>query len=220
MDLFEALKQRHSVREFTGEPLGEEVKAELEEYISALNAESGLNMQLVVNEPKAFGTLKAKIPHYGFFRNAVNYVALTGIKSADSYEKIGYYGEHIVLKAQQMGLRTCWAAGSYKRVDGVCELREGEKILSVIAIGYGAADGKPHRSKDVSRVVEVDGEAPEWFYDGVRAALLAPTAINQQRFVFAYKDGAVTARALSGPFSDIDLGIVKYHFEIGSRRKL
>ena len=51
----------------------------------------------------------------------------------------------------------------------------------------------------------------------MEAALLAPTAMNQQRFIFDLKDGnRVDAYALSGPYSAIDLGIVKYHFEIAA----
>ncbi|MBR4256518.1 MAG: nitroreductase, partial [Clostridia bacterium] len=60
------------------------------------------------------------------------------------------------------------------------------------------------------------GDAPEWFMRGMEAAALAPTAINQQRFIINYENGKVSAKALLGPCSKTDLGIVKYHFELGA----
>ncbi|MBO7549126.1 MAG: nitroreductase, partial [Clostridia bacterium] len=60
MDLLEAARERHSVRDYLAKPLGDEIIAELKSYIAGLNAQSGLNMQLAINEPKAFGSLKAR----------------------------------------------------------------------------------------------------------------------------------------------------------------
>ena len=59
---------------------------------------------------------------------------------------------------------------------------------------------------------------PDWFRAGVEAAMTAPTAINQQKFMLTLmRDGAtVKAAAGLGPYAKMDLGIVKYHFEIGA----
>ena len=58
---------------------------------------------------------------------------------------------------------------------------------------------------------------PEWFKNAMTAALNAPTAVNQQKFLFTLKDNdTVEAKAFLGPCSKIDLGIVKCHFEIGA----
>ena len=57
---------------------------------------------------------------------------------------------------------------------------------------------------------------PVWFTNGVNAALLAPTALNQQKFKFTLLDGnKVHASASLGYFTKVDLGIVKLHFELG-----
>ncbi len=221
MDLLEAARQRHSVRDYKDIPLGDSVVAELNAYIEELNAQSGLKMQLAVNEPKAFGSVKAHImPHYGRFRNAVNYVALIGEKNDAVVEKCGYYGEHIVLRAQQMGLNTCWIGGSYKKVPSEFSLGKNDRIIAVILIGYGATPGRAHRSKSVADVLRASCEVTEWVMRGAECALLAPTAINQQRFIIEYDGENVAIRARRGLFSTLDLGIVKYHFEIGSGRKL
>ena len=62
----------------------------------------------------------------------------------------------------------------------------------------------------------VQGPAPDWFLRGVDAALLAPTAMNQQKFMFRLENGRVSARAGLGFYSKVDLGIAKYHFELGA----
>ena len=46
-----------------------------------------------------------------------------------------------------------------------------------------------------------------------REEISAPTAVNQQKFLFELKNGKVTAKNLGGFYSKIDLGIVKYYFE-------
>ena len=64
------------------------------------------------------------------------------------------------------------------------------------------------------------GEAPEWFRYGVHLALLAPTAINQQKFeIRLNEDGPVDFTDKKGPFSKVDLGIIRYHFNVGAAKK-
>ena len=66
----------------------------------------------------------------------------------------------------------------------------------------------------------VSPDAPEWFKQGVEMALLAPTAVNQQKFRFELDGNTVMARAgLIGTCLKIDLGIVKCHFELGAGKE-
>ncbi|HIX63769.1 MAG TPA: nitroreductase [Candidatus Mediterraneibacter colneyensis] len=213
MDLKEAMKERHSVRQYEDRPLSEEIVAELEQEISACNKESGLHIQLVKNEPKAFDGFMA---HYGKFRGVRNYIAMIGKKDAGLDEKCGYYGERLVLKAQQIGLNTCWVAMTYSKIKTAFTIDNGEKLCIVISLGHGTSQGVPHKSKAVTDVTKTDGILPGWFKAGAEAALLAPTAMNQQKFLFTLKDGKVAAKAGFGFYTKIDLGIAKYHFEIGA----
>ncbi len=213
MDLKEAMKERHSVRRYEDRPLSEEIVAELEQEISACNKESGLHIQLVKNEPKAFDGFMA---HYGKFSGVRNYIAMIGKKDAGLDEKCGYYGERLVLKAQQLGLNTCWAAMTYSKIKTAFTIDNGEKLCIVISLGYGTSQGVSHKSKSVSDVTKTDGILPGWFKAGAEAALLAPTAMNQQKFLFTLKDGKVAAKDGFGFYTKIDLGIAKYHFEIGA----
>ena len=216
MELFEAMKSRHSVRQYKDIPLGEgEIRA-LRDEIDACNGESGLHIQLVCDEPKAFDCFAA---HYGKFSGVKNYIALVGKKSAQLDELCGYYGERLVLTAQRLGLNTCWVAMSYKKISGAFEVGKGEKLTVVIALGYGENQGTAHKSKSPDRVSNAGPDSPEWFRRGVEAALLAPTAMNQQNFNLICSDGGVTASAGRGFYTKLDLGIVKYHFEAGAGKE-
>lgn len=213
MELLEAIKDRHSVRSYTEKTIDGNVKMELLSFIEQGNKESGLHMQLVLNEPKAFDGFMA---HYGKFSGVRNYIAMIGKKEALLEEKCGYYGEKIVLKAQQLGLNTCWVAMTYSKVKSAFQINAGEKLCLVIAIGYGETQGTGHKIKQLEAVMKAEKPIPEWFEKGVQSALLAPTAMNQQKFIFTLNGNTVTAKAGTGFYTKIDLGIAKYHFEAGA----
>ena len=220
MTIQEAIEARHSVRAYKDLPLSEEIVRLLEDEIVKLNNEGQLHIQLICNEPKAFKGTMAK---YGKFRNANNYIVMAGKKAEDLDERIGYYGEHLVLLAQTLGLNTCWVGLSYSKVPGTYVLEEGEKIACYIAIGYGETQGVGHKIKTVEQVSNASDITPSWFKKGVEAALLAPTAVNQQKFSFEYvgmSNNCHQVRAKKGfsmiGYTQMDLGIAKYHFEIGA----
>lgn len=216
MDLTEAIKNRHSVRQYEERAVEKEILNALQTEIEACNKEGNLHIQLVTNEPKAFDSFMA---HYGKFSGVTNYIALIGKKGDRLDELCGYYGERLVLKAQQLGLNTCWVAMSYKKVNGAFQINKGEKLTVVIALGYGKTQGVQHKSKPAEAVSNLNSNSPEWFKSGVESALLAPTAMNQQKFTLNLDNGKVTAKAGTGFYTKIDLGIVKYHFEIGAGKE-
>lgn len=213
MNLMEAMEARHSVRQYENRALTEEAIAALQAEIDLCNRESGLHIQLVTNEPKAFDSFMA---HYGKFSGVTSYIAMIGKKDSDLDEKCGYFGERLVLKAQQLGLNTCWVAMTYSKIKTAFVIEKGEKLCIVIALGYGKTQGVPHKSKAIADVVTAGSEMPTWFKNGVSAALLAPTAMNQQKFRFTQESGKVSVKAGIGFYTKIDIGIVRYHFEIGA----
>lgn len=216
MDLAEVIKNRHSVRSYEEREIESDVKNELLAFINQCNEESGLNMQLVLDEPKAFS---GRMAHYGNFSGVRNYIALIGKKGSDLEEKCGYYGEKVVLKAQQLGLNTCWVAMTYSKIKTAYQVDKGEKLCVVIAVGYGKTQGTAHKVKSVEDVIKTDSALPDWFKRGVEYALLAPTAMNQQKFIFLLNSNKVSARAGMAFYSKVDLGIAKCHFEIGAGRE-
>lgn len=216
MELIEAMKQRHSVRQYTDKKIEANILTQLQTEIDACNKEGGLHIQLVTDEPKAFDSFMA---HYGKFSGVTNYIALVGKKSDKLDELCGYYGERLVLMAQQLGLNSCWVAMTYKKIPNAFQIDKGEKLTMVISLGYGRTQGFNHKIKTAEQVSNISAETPEWFKAGVNAALLAPTAMNQQKFQLTYADGKVMAKAGLGFYTKVDLGIVKYHFEVASGRK-
>ncbi|MGN1249383.1 MAG: nitroreductase family protein [Candidatus Spyradocola sp.] len=217
MTELEAMRARHSVRQYQDRPLEAAQATALRQEIEACNALSGLHIQLVTDEPKAFGGLMA---HYGKFSGVRSYIALVGKKGPGLDEACGYWGEKLVLAAQMLGLNTCWVALTYKKVTGAFQVAPGEKLALVIALGHGATQGVPHKSKPAQAVSDLAPDSPDWYRAGVEAALLAPTAMNQQKFTIARGGETATIKAGRGAYAKVDLGIVKYHFELGSGRKV
>ena len=215
MTLLEAIQARHSVRKYKDEAIPEEVLAVLRNKVWEINREAGLHVQLVTGEPKAFSGLIC----YGTFSSVTNYFVMAGKKGEDLDEKIGY---------QTHGLNTCWAGVSYSKIPGTYELEDGEKIGCYIALGYGQTQGSGHKVKDVREISNASDLTPKWFKKGVDSALLAPTAVNQQKFYLEYvgfKDFSKLPKVAAKPvfsiigYSKMDLGIIKYHFELGAGKE-
>ncbi len=223
MTLLEAIQARHSVRAYTGQPLTDADAQALQEKIDEVNRVGRLHIQLIRNEPKAF---LGPFARYGKFRNVTDYLVMVGVKADDLDERIGYYGEQLVLLAQTLGMNTCWVGLSYTKIPNTYVLNDGEVIQAYISIGYGETQGVSHKIKRIEQVSNVSGSTPDWFRRGVEAALLAPTAINQQKFSFDYLgmiDGHHRVLAKKGfslvGYTHMDLGIAKYHFEIAAGKE-
>lgn len=214
MDILEAVAKRHSVRAYTDKKIEGEVLNELLQEIDLCNKESGLNLQLITNHPDTF---TGKMAERGGFKGVNNYIALVGKKSKELSEKCGYYGERVVLKAQMLGLNTCWVYATYNRRKTKCNINKGEKLVCVISIGYGENQGKPHKNTLIDFLFRLRGDMPSWFMEGMQCAMLAPTAMNKQNFCFTLLDNnKIKAEKRSRLCGDLNLGIAKYHFEIGA----
>ena len=215
MEVMEIIRSRHSVRQYLDKEIPQEIRRQLDDYAAALNRESGLNMQILYDEPECFSS---RMAHYGNFENANNYIAMVGRKNDGLEECCGFYGEKLVLKAQELGLNTCWVALTHGKSKATVGADEKEVII--ISLGYGKAQGTAHKGKAAADISNIKPDSPEWFRQGVEAALLAPTAINQQKFRFELEGNRVKAKAgLIGTCLKIDLGIVKCHFELGAGKE-
>ena len=217
MTELEAIRARHSVRQYLDKPLSPDELAALWAETDACNQAGGLHIQLVANEPRAFDGAMAR---YGRFSGVTNYFALVGRAGPELQEKCGYWGERLVRFAQAMGLNTCWVALTFNKVRSAYVLGEGEKLAAVISLGYGATQGTAHKSKRMDEVARAEGAMPDWFRAGMEAVLLAPTAVNQQKFLFTLlEDGRVSAQPGHAFYAKMDLGIAKYHFEVGAGKE-
>lgn len=220
MELIDALRQRRSVRRYEVRNIEAEKLEALQALVREINAKAALHFQLVTEEPEAFTSM---LSHYGRFRDVRNYFALVGRKASNLEERIGYYGQQLVLRAEQIGLNTCWVALTYSKKKAQVDIAPDERCVCLVSLGYGAEKPVRHKSKIFPQVIKVPKgiEVPEWFRQGVDAALYAPTAINQQKFKLALgKDGkSVSARHGIGFYSRVDLGIVRLNFETGAGKE-
>ena len=217
MTILEAIEARHSVRAYQDRPIDPETRRQLDSFAEKCNQESGLHIFIRYDDPDGFDS---RMAHYGHFRNVKNYIVLAGKKDDDFDYLCGYYGEKIVLFAQMQGLNTCWAALTFNKRKVRELIPDGETLCMVIALGYGETQGTSRKSKNAQEVSETVTDQP-WFEQGIAAALKAPTAVNQQKFQFGLKDGEPFVRVKGlGTCTKVDLGIVAFHFEAASGRKV
>lgn len=217
MTLKEAIVARHSVRQYQEKAIEAEIIKRLNEEIALCNQEGGLHIQLVLDEPHAFTGGMVK---YGNFKGVRNYLAMVAPKGAD--EKVGYYGERLVLLAQTLGLNSCWVGMSVGKQPDRYTIADGEKLHCVIALGYGANQGVQHPLRPMEKFIKASIPLPDWFRRGMEAAMLAPTAVHQQKFELELLDDhtlAARARFSLVGWAKLDLGIVKYNFEVAAGKE-
>ena len=148
MSEIDAIKTRHSVRNYTDRKIEEDKVEALTALINECNVEGNLHLQFIADAGETFNRLLNKVMGLS---SAPSLIACVGPEDDTVQERIGYYGERIVLAAQEMGLNTCWA-GTFNKANVNAEVASGEKLYIVIAIGYGANQGKQHKSKSPSEV--------------------------------------------------------------------
>lgn len=212
MNILNVMENRHSVRRYTDKVIEPEKRDVLNQLVSEINEANHLHIQIFYDEPTCFDGM---IAHYGNFIGVRNYICLVGPKGRANDEVLGYFGEKVVLKATELGLNTCWVALNHGKSKAV--IQRGEKQICLIALGYGEYQGGPHRTKTIAEVSNATENSPKWFVEGVKASLLAPTAVNQQKyFITLAEDGTVQFKAAPGIYTRLDLGIAKYHFDVVS----
>lgn len=215
MTIQEAIRQRHMVRKYLDKPIPEELAAGLRERLEMNNRVSGLHLTLVTGSADGLGAVAKLIS-----KHVNNYIILAGPDTPDLDEALGYWGADAMLFAQTLGLNSWWIGGMFNAKGAADHLTEtGLRVNGVLAVGYGASQGIPHKSKTASDISSYNGSAPRWFQEGAAALLLAPTALNRQAYRLRGEGNKVTLTCDSGHFAGIDLGIGKYHFEAGAGKE-
>ena len=228
MNIIEAIEKRISCRAFEPTPIEQDKFDALAAEIEAIDAESGFNFQLY--GPRDHGTAIDMSPKM-FASNPPCYAALVGPAGAIPEEKLGYYGERLVLFAAQLGLSTCWVASTYDKSTTRVELAPDEMLHDVVPIGYAPAK-MPLKQRTIRTGLRARGkkpaalwkstrpldQEPEWIRACIDAVEKAPSAINEQPVVFELEepDGLIRAqlpRVKTG-MEYTDLGIAKLHFQV------
>lgn len=223
-DYLAAIEKRQSRRTYSPEPIDERAERQLKQRIGQYNREGRLSVSWMDDGGAAFTAMKS----YGIFTNIRSVIVLKGPRSTpDLRERLGYYGELLVLEATAMGLGSCWIAGTFDRNSELFRLDEEEELVSLISVGniQGAMSFKErlvyrtvgHRRKPLESFYSADSPVPPWFLSGIRAVAKAPSAVNSQRVRFRYSQEKVTASIPGNRETDpIDLGIAKLHFALAA----
>ncbi|MGE4549195.1 MAG: nitroreductase family protein [Intestinibacillus sp.] len=223
MTVEQVIARRISRRSYLPTPLTEEQKTILCARIVQFSRAGGVRIELVENGARAFIRFGRS---YGLFSGVQSFFAMIG-REDDPHagEKLGYFGELLVLEACGLGLGTCWVGGTFDPDGCPCVLAPGEKLFCVIPVGsvperrgvkesliYSLA----HRdTKDLEEMYESDVPAPAWFMEGIQAVRRAPSARNRQPVRLRYAPGEVSASVPDmNRLYDIDLGIAKAHFAL------
>lgn len=216
MTIKEAIYERHTVRKYTGKAIPAETAALLNGRVAENNGKFNLAIKLVTgNSEGIMGAAKLLLG-----QGVNNYFILAGEDTPGLDEKLGYCGADLILYAQTLGLNTWWIGGMVSKKGAEKNLnKKNLPIGSVIAVGYGKAQGVRHKSKQPEQISSYTGETPDWFKAGVDAVLHAPTALNRQAFTITGKGNKVSISYAKGSFSGIDLGIGKYHFVAGAGKE-
>ena len=211
MTFEEAMRERHTVRKFTDKEIPKDIRSKLNTRVFANNEKHSVSIRFMIDDTNAFGFLTKAF----LTKGVKNYFILSGGNIFTTDEKLGYCGTDLMLYAQTLGLNTWWVGGTYNR-RYINRNATGDKVLGLIAVGYGETQGVPHKSKSVNEVCKYEGDMPEWFKNGVEAALLAPTALNKQAFLIEGKENNVALSCDNGIFAGVDKGIIKYNFEFAT----
>lgn len=223
MTNLEAIEMRHSRRSYLSTPIASDSKKVLKAAIDNYNKISGLSIQFVENGSEAFKGFNLT---YGMFHGVSSFLAMVGSTTeVNLNEKVGYYGELLVLEATKLGLGTCWVSGTFNKKQCNCTVRDNETLVCIIPVGNVEEQRSfkeraiykfAHRgTKTIEQLYTSDVQAPDWFLEGIKAVQKAPSAINQQPVHFNYQTGIITASVdASAGHRLIDLGIAKAHFDI------
>ena len=210
------IEKRHTVRKYLDKPLDVDLISLLNARIEQNNELYDLTLKLLMNNSDGISSL-AKI----MSNNTVqNYIILAGKECSSLDEKIGYCGADLILYAQSLGLNTWWCGGMFNGKNALKHLDDKDvRVNGVIAIGYGKTQGVPHKSKTADQISHYQGVVPDWFNAGIKALLLAPSALNRQPYIVSGVGNKVSFKVKSGTLSQVDLGIGKYFFELGAGKE-
>lgn len=207
------MEKRHTVRKYLDKPLDMDLIGLLNDRIERNNCVYNLTFKLITNNSDGLSSLARLMSN----NSVQNYIILAGKDNSDLDKKIGYCGADLILYAQSLGLNTWWCGGMFNGKNALKHLdNKAVRVNGVIAIGYGKTQGVPHKSKTADQVSHFKGDAPGWFKSGIKALLLAPSALNRQPYIVNGEGNKVSLKVKNGTFSQVDLGIGKYFFELGA----
>jgi len=171
MDVFEAIKSRRSIRQFTDEPIGKDA---LDRLLDAARwAPTAGNQQkwrfVVVTSPPVKELIRKFAP--GIFVMPAAFIVICVQKAPDANRwteetylaDCAIAAQNILLAAHEMGIGSCMAL-SYAKVaiKEILDIPEGIEPLLVITLGYPAEDPEPPPRLELNEIAFMDEFGKEW----------------------------------------------------------
>ena len=212
---YRAAQKRVSIRSFSGTPEIPVLRA-LRQAAQMVSTEEA--RIYVGKRPGIFDPLIKKVI------TGTDAFAAVILRGKDKY-MAGFVGEAFLLECESIGLGTCWLGASYSHsvAKAAVKLRQGEKIVCLIAIGkYDETPDTVGARKSIFSLTGMEDETfcalPEWQQCAVRCARIAPSARNAQPWEFDVINGGIQVAITSSNmgFSAIDCGIAMLHIELGA----
>lgn len=228
MDIIQAMTERRSVRTYVPEGLSPEMISELQKAVDESYSPFGGNVTIRLRKFDIKGDYKPST--YGVIKGASDYFLMGIGAGEESALTAGFRFEQVVLKAWQLGLGTCWIAGTFKGSqfdrneqwpDGeslkiICPVGMPEKLRTmekIMRFAVGSKNRKPFGElffeEDFTKPLSPDNR----FAEALQMLRLAPSSTNSQpwralvdgnKVLFYYKP--------KSPASVLDTGIGICHF--------
>ena len=208
--LYEAAQRRASCRSYAAAPTCDQWNALL--ATTDTLTLPGARIALGMCENSLFQPMLGLLMKFENVQRFAAVIATDG--QPQSVVNAGISGEMLMLRAVELGLGGCWVSGTFKRGQVGIKLKDGEKLLALIALGVPKQEPKlpiARKRKDIAAICpEFDTLAPALreVADYVR---IAPSAMNLQPWRFTMQsDKAVTLAVAAAPLR-LDLGIAIAH---------
>ena len=230
------IEKRRSRRRFDPDlPIAPETLAALEKACNQFTPFTSARSRLVTESCE--NVFKGIIGSYGKVKGTQTFIAFIGDMDDEFVqEKVGYTGEAIILEATALGLNTCWVAGFFKPevVTSLIEVNKNEQVLAVTPVGYSREHepweeklmsrfGRSHNRLPLSRLVRglPEEQWPDWVNISLKAARLAPSAVNRQPWGFNVQGEGITVFVRTGGpefnvSKRLDCGIAMLHLEVAA----
>lgn len=223
-EALDAIENRISRRSYTG-ALPNDATTALREVCERFNRQGSLSLRLMQEGGTLFNGFAQS---YGMFSGVRSFFVMAGSASDPHLaEKVGVYGEKLILYATHMGFGTCWVGGSFDRQTLSSVFTPDKRLVCVITIGPVHEDPgmkeqilrhfNRRNTKPLDALYTADETPPDWFMRGVRAVAIGPSTLNRMPVHFTYKNGQVIARVPEETEDNlVDLGIAKLHFALAA----
>lgn len=219
---YEILKKRTSRRSFLSTPIEEIDK--VRQIVNISDSRDTTSFELLEDNGKVFYKLKLV---YGWFRNVTTVVMLRMEKGdPNGKEKVGYYGQDMILRFTELGLASCWVCVDFDKIKDKFDT-DTHQLVAVIIVGNAPDDltaseksifDLMHQNRaDLSDCLVARAQPPQWVLDGLEVVMCAPSTINKMKPTFYFDEGEVSVSVPNTfAYDFVDLGIFKLHFEIGA----